>query len=208
VPPLDETVSYYPPPSRFSRLLGLGAVVGAVLWPLALIVLASAANECGDQTECLLDRSTLLFIAIAPLGLAIGLIGLERRAPRLLGMLDFVGDLSIGTAACLFVVAFVAGSIGLVGPGLLLLLIGSVIFGIVGYWRGVRPRMASALVAIGAGGTILFLGLGAASAGGSGSGTGLEGASILGLALFTLGWAWLGIDLLLGRPLPILEPRR
>jgi hypothetical protein len=205
--PLDDTVSYYPRPTRISRLLGLGALVGAILWPISIAVLAGAGSECGDATVCLMDRDILAVLALAPIGFVLGLIGLERRAPRLLGMLDFVGDLSIGTAACLFVIALIAGSSGLVGPGILLLLIGSLIFGVVGYIRGPRPRMASALVAIGAAGIIVFTGLIAATAGASGSGTGLESASILGLVLFSIGWGWLGLDLLLARPLVILDRR-
>src|SRR2546425_1077377 len=201
---LDPTVSYYPAPTLPIRLAGIGAIAGAALWPVALLVLANAVLGCAPDATCTIDRGSIALAALGPVALVIGVVGLERRAPRTLSMADFVGDLSLGVAAALFLVSVLAGSLGFLGPGILLLLIGSVIFGVAGYQSGARPRMASALVAIGGGGTLLFLVLGALGGGGAGT----ETPSIFALLIFSLGWAWLGVDLLLARPLVILDKTR
>jgi hypothetical protein len=144
--------------------------------------------------------------ALAPVGFTIGIAGLELRASRLPALGDLVGDLSIGTSAALFVLSFILGSIGFLGPGLLLLLLGSLIFGVVGYRNRARPQMASALVGIGAGGILVFLLGGAATGATAGEGLGIP--SLIALVLFCLGWGWLGVDLFLGRPLAIPESRK
>jgi hypothetical protein len=198
---LDPTVSYYPKPGPYLRLAGLAAIVGGVVWPASLISLAGAATGCVDAS-CPADRGALAIAAIGPVLLALSIPGLELRAPRMPGLGDLVGDLSVGTGALLFVVSLVLGTIGLVGSGLLLLLIGSVIFGVVGYRNGARPRMASILVGIGAGSLLFFLVGGAL--GGAGA-AGLETPSIFSLLVFSSGWVWLGADLLLARPLAIPE---
>jgi hypothetical protein len=172
--------------------------VGAILWPFSLVLLGAAASTC-TPTNCSGDRATLGIAALAPVLLAIGLIGLELRASREPGLADLVGDLSIGTAAALHVLAFVLGTVGFVGPGLLLMLIGSTIFGVGGYLFGGRPRMASALVGIGAGGHLFFLIGGAIAADSLGGPT----PALLSLLVFSLGWVWLGADLVLARPLEI-----
>ena len=105
-----------------------------------------------------IDRGSLGLMAISPVLLVIGLLGLELRARHELGLGDLVGDLTVATSASLFVLAFVAGITGLVGPGLLLMLVGSLVFGIVGYLNGARQRIASAVVAIGAGSVLLGAG--------------------------------------------------
>ena len=194
-------------PSRVVRLLGLGALLGAIFWPVALVVLASAAAECASA-DCLpagprhCSRSSPSHRSASRLDS----LGLERRAARLLGMLDFVGDLSIGTAAACSSSRSSTGSIGLVGPGLLLLLIGSVD---VRHRRvvrnGARPRLASAVVAIGAAGTILFL-PGAAAAGGRLRNRPREPSMLAPAAVQPrLGLA--GRHLLLARPLVIPDRR-
>jgi hypothetical protein len=198
--------AFYPEPSARLRLAGVAALVGAVLWPVTLIVLSNAAQGCIGATACTIDRSALGLMAISPVLLAIGAAGLELRARHELGLGDLVGDLTVGTSALLFVLAFVTGITGLVGPGLLLLLIGSLIFGIVGYVNGARHRLASAVVAIGAGFVLLFVVLGAGGAAGGGGGA-ADTTSVLALVLFSLGWGWLGANLMLGRPLAILERR-
>ena len=198
---LDPNASYYPKPGRYLRLAGLGAAVGGVVWPVSLISLAGAATGCVDAS-CPADRGALAIAAIGPVLLALSIPGLELRARRLPGLGDLVGDLSIGTGTLLFLVSLVLGTIGLVGSGLLLQLIGSAIFGVVGYRNGARPRMASILVGIGAGGLLLFLVGGAL--GGSGA-AGLEIPAIFSLLVFSAGWVWLGADLLLARPLVIPE---
>ena len=141
-------------------------------------------------------------MALSPACLAVAALALDLRVPRTPGLGDLIGDLTIGTAAILFVAAAVTGVVGMVGPGLLLLLIGSFVFGTVGYLNGARHRLASGIVAIAAGSVLLFLVLGA-----SNGGSGFETPAILGLTMFSIGWGWLGGHLLLGRPLPIPEAR-
>jgi hypothetical protein len=174
-----------------------------VLWPVSLVVLASAAAGC-VSTDCTIDRGSLAVIAASPVLLAISVLGLELRARHEFGLGDLVGDLTIATSAGLFVLSFITGLAGFLGPGLLLLLIGSAIFGLVGFLNGARHRLASAVVGIGAGFVILFVAL----AGAGGSGGTSDATSLLPLALFSIGWGWLGVHLLLGRPLAILDRER
>ncbi len=189
----------WPEPSRLMRLAGLAGIVGGLLWPITFIQLATIAANC-TTAVCDVERGALLVAAISPVCLAIAVLGLELRARRLAGMGDLVGDLTIGTAAALFVLSLVVGAVGFVGPGLLLLLIGSAIFGVVGYRNGARPRMASAFVGIGAGGMLVLLLAGPLA----GLGNAVETPTVLALVLVALGWSWLGAHLLLARPLPML----
>jgi hypothetical protein len=202
------TAGFYPRPTNTLRLLGVLGILGAFLWPLSILVIADATQACGPSA-CDVGRGDLTIIALAPVFFALTVVGLELRAPRNAGMGDLIGDLTIGTAAALFVLTVLVGSIGFLGPGLLLLLIGSIVFGLVGYRSGARHRMASMIVALGAGALLFFLLAGAVS----GFGSGLETAWIFSLVLYGIGWGWLGGHLLLARPLarpapPIQEHRR
>jgi len=193
-------IATFPPPTTTVRLLGIAGILGAALWPVTIVTIANASAACAGTT-CEVDRGSLLVIGLAPIFFAITVLGLELRTRRFAGMGDLVGDLTIGTAAALFFLSFAIGAIGFIGPGLLLLLIGSIIFGIVGFRNGARQRLASAVVAIGAGSLLFFLFAGAAS----GLGEGLETPLLLSLLLYGIGWGWLGGHLLLARPLPIPE---
>ena len=194
--PLDPTLPYYPKPSNTIRLAGISAILGAVLWPFSLILIGTAASTC-SASGCSGDRESLGLAALAPMLLVVGIVGLELRARRELQLLDLIGDLSIGTSALLFGLAFILGTVGFVGPGLLLLLIGSVVFGFAGYRLGGRPRIPSILVAVGAGAFLFFLVGGAISPDAAGGTT----PSIFSLLVYSAGWVWLGVDLLLARPL-------
>jgi hypothetical protein len=196
----DSPGAFYPEPSRLVRLAGLAGIAGALLWPVTLVVLAGAAATCTTAT-CSVDRGSLAVAAISPICIGITALALELRARHTPGFGDLVGDITLATSAALFLFTFITGIVGLVGPGLLLLLIGSLIFGVVGYFNGARQRLASAVVAIGAGALLAVLFGGAAT----GLGSGLETPSVLALLLFGVGWGWLGGHLLLARPLPIPE---
>jgi hypothetical protein len=191
-----SSAGFFPKPTLPLRLAGAAAIVGAILWPFSLVLLGAAASTC-TPTNCSGDRATLGVAALAPILLALGVLGLELRAPREPGLADLVGDLSIGTSAVLHALAFVLGTVGFVGPGLLLMLIGSTIFGVSGYFNGGRPRMASVLVGVGAGALLFFLIGGAVAT----EGLGGAGPSLFSLLVFSVGWIWLGADLLLARPL-------
>ena len=190
--------AFYPEPSRTVRLAGLAGIIGGLLWPITFIQLASLAATC-TSADCAVDRIGLAIAALSPICLAIAVLGLELRARHTPGMGDLVGDLTVGTSAALFVLSLVIGAVGFVGPGLLLLLIGSLIFGAVGYRNGARQRMASAVVGIGAGALLLLLLFGPLA----GLGTALETPTIVALLLVAMGWAWMGAHLLLARPLPM-----
>ena len=165
---------------------------------MSILVIADTTQTC-TPSACNVSRIDLAVIALAPVLFALTALGLELRTPRFFGLGDLIGDLTIGTAAGLFVLAVLLGTVGFLGPGLLLLLIGSIVFGIVGFRNGARQRLASAVVAIGAG-SLMFLLLTGATAG---FGAGLETPFLFGLLLFGVGWGWLGGHLLLARPLPI-----
>ena len=197
--PITPSGAFYPRPSVAVRLAGVAGILGAVLWPVTIVVIADASQTC-TPTSCAVDRVDLLVIAFAPILFAVTVAGVELRARRFVGMGDLVGDLTIGTSAALFLLSAVTGLIGFLGPGLLLLMIGSIIFGTVGFLNGARQRLASAMVAIGAGSLLFFLLVGAVS----GFGAGLETPWLFSLVLYGIGWAWLGGHLLLARPLPIL----
>lgn len=194
----DLAGRFYPEPSRTLRLAGVIGVAGALLWPITLIVLATLAGNC-TATSCSVDRGSLGLVALSPICIGLTVLALELRARHTPGLGELVGDLTLWTAAVIFLLSFVTGAIALVGPGLLLLLIGSLIFGIVGYGNGARQRLASATVAIAAGAMLLLLFAGALGTVASG----LETPSVVALLLFSVGWGWLGGHLMLGRPLPI-----
>ena len=132
--PLDPTLTYYPRPSVTIRLAGISAILGAILWPVSLVFIGAGGIEC-TASGCSGDRAVLGFLALAPILLTVGVVGLELRARREPALVDLIGDLSIGTAAVLSALAFVLGPAALFLPGLLLLLIGSAIFGVGGYLR-------------------------------------------------------------------------
>jgi hypothetical protein len=181
-------------------------VAGAILWPVGLVVFASAGGSaCLTAADCLPSVSFLL--ALATLLLAIAVAGLEIRAPGELGLFDLIGDLSIATSAAVFVVAAISGAVGLIGPAFLLILIGSLIFGARGWNGRRRSQLGSTMVGLGAGTELLFALL--ASTAGTSTVGGFESAALMGLLIFSIGWAWLGVHLFLGRPLvpqPYREP--
>jgi hypothetical protein len=195
---VTRSPGFYPPPTRNQRLAGIAGILGALLWPVSILVIADTTQTC-TQAACEVSRTDLAIIALAPFLFAVTVLALELRTARFFGLGDLIGDLTIGTAAGLFILATLAGTVGFIGPGLLLLLVGSVVFGLAGFRNGARQRLASAIVAIGAG-SLLFLLLTGATAG---FGAGLETPFLFGLLLFGVGWGWLGGHLLLARPLPI-----
>ena len=188
---------FYPEPSRVQRAAGLAGVFGALLWLVSLGALANPVAECGPD-GCSLDRGSLALIGLSPMLLGVAALGLELRARHAPGLADLVGDLTVGTSAVLFGLVAVTGIGGLIVSALLLMLVGTLIFGATGYRNGARQRMASAVAAIGAGSFLAFLFLGASS-----NGAGYETPSVMGLLLFAIGWGWMSGHLLLGRPLPI-----
>ncbi|HVA87823.1 MAG TPA: hypothetical protein VNF73_16075 [Candidatus Saccharimonadales bacterium] len=204
---MDHPEQYVPRTTPLMRAAGIAALAGAILWPVALAYVASGAlSDCATASGCTIDRSLLGPIGIAGLLIAIGVAGLELRATSTIGLFDLIGDLTLGTAGALLVLAAIAGSLGLLGPGLLLTLIGSVIFGAKGWDGQRRPRYGSLLIAMGAGTVIVFLLL--ASTVGTATVGGFETTALGGFLLFSLGWAWLGVSLALGRPLAPAPARR
>lgn len=193
-----EGAGFYPPPTRNQRLAGVAGILGAALWPVSILVIADATQTC-TPSACEVSRGSLLLIALAPILFAVTVLGLELRTTRFFGLGDLIGDLTIGTAATLFGLTVISGAVGFLGPGLLLLLIGSIVFGLVGFRNGARQRLASAVLAIGAGTLLVLLATGATA----GFGAGLETPFLFALLLFGVGWGWLGGHLLLARPLPI-----
>jgi hypothetical protein len=174
------------------RLAGIGLVLGAVFWPLGLAAMGSAAlapTGAGVPSA----REIIALPALAAVLLSAGVAALEHRASTTIRLRDLVGDLSIGTATVLLVLAAMLDTLIPAGPGLLLLLAGSVVFGFAGFDGRRRPRWASAFVGIGAGATLSFLALGPL--------LGPEQTALVGLLLYSLGWGWLGIHLALDRPL-------
>ena len=201
----EPRAGFYPPPEPRIRALGLGALIGGVLWPFALVaVFVSIAETCGPA-GCSFSAVSLLPIAASILLLVVGVVGLELRPRPPLGLLDLIGDLTLGVAAGLFVVAWLFAAPVFLGSAFLLLMVGGVVFGIEGFRHGARPRWPSVLVAIGAGAVLAFAVLG--GVGGQGATGGFDQTIVLAILLFSTGWAWLGIDLLLGRPIAIQGDR-
>jgi hypothetical protein len=186
------------PPGPLARLAGVGGIAGAVLWPISLtsIAAAGAVPPGGDD---LAARSSLVGPSVASILLATLILALEKRAVREPGLLDLVGALSIGTAAGLLTISAAVASFLLLGPALMLLLGGSIVYGIAGFDGRRRPRWGSALVGIGAGGLLAFVVL-AGMLGPDALG-GFEQTSLLSLLLFGVGWGWFGLHLALARPL-------
>ena len=178
--------------------MGVGAIIGAVLWLLALGDLAATAIAVSPDRGVTVGLSPIVPLAIALLLFCAAIVTLERRATVDLRLADLIGDLSIGTATGLFAVAAVLDLPGLLGPGFVLLLVGSVIFGIAGLNGKRRPRWGSALVGIGAGGLLACFLLAAAL--GVGRLSEFAQTALLSLLLFATGWAWLGVHLALARP--------
>ena len=187
------------PSDRVARLAGIGAIIGAVLWPIALADLGATAIAAVEDDRASVGVGTLIPLAGALLLFSAALATLERRATRDLGLADLVGDLTIGTATVLVVITPMLGSSGLLGPAFVLLFVGSVIFGVAGSDGKRRPRWGSILIGIGAGGLLAVL-LVAATAG-AGSLEDLAGTAVLCILLYSVGWAWLGLHLARARPL-------
>ena len=191
---------YVPRTTPLMRVAGIAALVGAILWPVGLAYVATAASsDCATAAGCSIDGTLLGPIGGAGLLIAIGVAGLELRATSMIGLFDLIGDLTLGTAGVLLFLAAIVGSLALLGPGLLLTLIGSVIFGWKGWDGQRRAKYGSMLIGIGAGTVIVFLLL--ASTVGTGVIGGFESAALGGFGFFCIGWAWVGISLALGRPL-------
>lgn len=191
-----------PNASRAARLVGCAAIVGAILWPVALADLAATAGLA------LVPASTPIAVPrplpIVPLGISLlsfvaVILVLELRAVAVLKLADLIGDLNVATAAAVFLLAGIVGEAGLLGPGFVVLFVGSVIFGVAGLDGRRRPRWGSALIGSGAGGLLACL-----FAVGLLGPTGLAGVTevaLLSVLLYSAGWAWLGVHLALARPL-------
>jgi len=189
-------------PRRVSRLVGCGAVVGAILWPVALADMAATVGLAPRPAVVPLTANPLP-LPIGPLALAVLLFAavvatLELRATTPVGLSDLVGDLSIATAAAVFLVAATLDAEGLLGPGFVVLCVGSVVFGLAGLDGKRRPPWGSALVAVGGGG--LLASLIAIGSLGPGRLEGVTETALLSLLLYSAGWAWLGVHLALPRP--------
>jgi hypothetical protein len=200
-PTAEPKPGFYPPPGGRARLLALGAILGGALWPLALFDYSISIGETCGPAGCSLAEANALTLAASVVLIALGVAGLELRPRAQLGLVDLIGDLTIGVAAALFTVSALLRAPVFLGSAFLLLLLGGVIWGVEGFRHQARPRWPSILVAIGSGGVLAFAilgGLVGPAAAGS-----LDQTVVLGILLFAAGWVWLGVDLLLGRPLPI-----
>ena len=185
-------------PGPITRVVGVGAIVGAILWPIALGDVAARAVSVTQEGGGRLAGSSIAPLAIALILFTAAIAALEQRATREMRFPDLVGDLTIATSAIVFVLAAVLGSYGLLGPGFVLLFVGSIIFGVAGFDGKRRPRWGSALVGIGAGGLLASL---LVAALGTDRVDGTAQTALLSLALYAIGWAWLGLHLALARPL-------
>ena len=145
-------------------------------------------------------------LPIVPLGISLlsfvaVIVVMELRAVPVLKLADLIGDLNVATAAAVFLLAGIVGEAGLLGPGFVVLFVGSVIFGVAGLDGRRRPRWGSALIGSGAGGLLACL-----FAVGLLGPTGLAGVTevaLLSVLLYSAGWAWLGVHLALARPLAL-----
>ena len=189
-------------PDPVARLIGWGAIAGAILWPVALADLAATAGLAPAPASA--PRAEPSPLPILPLGISLLLFVaviavMELRAAPVLKLVDLIGDLNVATAAAVFLLAGILGQAGLLGPGFVVLFVGSVIFGVAGLDGRRRPRWGSALIGSGAGGLLACM----AVVGVLGP-TGLAGVTEVGLLsvlLYSAGWAWLGVHLALARPL-------
>ncbi len=209
LPAPDRLPEHSPQPTPAQRAAGVAALVGAILWPLALLALADASlSDCVNGASCLPASTAVAPLALATILMTVGIAGLETRAPGEMGLADLVGDLTIGTAAALFTLVVALGAVGLIGPGFLLLVIGSVIFGVRGWNGRRRAQFGSMLVAIGMLTVLVFVLL--ASTVGTSTVGGFESPALVGLLIYAVGWGWLGLSLALGRPLappPYKDPK-
>jgi hypothetical protein len=187
------------PSGRVARLAGVGAIIGAVVWPIALADLGATAISAAEDDGAALGIGTLGPLAGALLLFSAALVTLERQATRELSLADLVGDLTIATATILVVSTLVLGSSVLLGPAFVLLFVGSVILGVTGSDGKRRPRWGSVLVGIGAGGLLACLLLAAMA--GPGRLQDLAGTAVLCVLLYSVGWAMLGLHLVRARPL-------
>ena len=188
--------------SGLARLVGCGGIVGSILWPVALADLAATAGVAAAPASATLAESSPL--PILPLGISLLLfvaviVVMELRAVPVLRLADLIGDLNVATAAAVFLLAGSVGEAGLLGPGFVVLFVGSVIFGVAGLDGRRRPRWGSALIGSGAGGLLACM----AVVGVLGP-TGLAGVTevaLLSVLFYSSGWAWLGVHLALARQL-------
>ena len=194
--------------SLLARLAGWGAIAGAILWPVALAVLADAVRlmqiEPVEPMPTVGSPGSLLAPPVFLFAAAVA--ALELRATTAIGLADLVGDLSIAVAGVVFLLPSLLVSVvplpdGLLGPGLLMLLVGSVIFGVAGLDGKRRPRWGSALIGSGAGG--LLASIVAIGALGPDQLESVTATGLLSLLLYSAGWAWLGVHLALARPLTL-----
>jgi hypothetical protein len=195
----DERSERVPGPGPLVRLAGAGAVAGAILWPIALSGMATSLVADAGPSGSGVGLTPILPLAIALILFAAAVAALEYRATTDIGFVDLVGDLSIGMAAAVVTLAAALGTVELLGPGFAVLFAGSVIFGAAGLNGARRPRWGSALVATGAGGLLAcFVVVAALGPGRLGE---LAQTAMLSLLLYAVGWAWLGLHLVLGRRL-------
>jgi hypothetical protein len=186
-------------PSRFTRLGGLGALLGGVLWLATMILIQFVA-----AAPVFLMPATILFVVI-------GFVALQARHAGRSGLLGRAGY-AIGLIGCVLIVL---GSIGQadvalsvlgvplgpwrfhgVAPGAVAFGIGAALSALSAIWLNVLPRLSPVPLLIGS------LGLAAAGAVTVGHQV-LDGVSsdvmpfqaipLLGLwAVFGAGWLWLG----------------
>lgn len=171
-----------------------------MLWPFALLDFATSLQATCGPAGCSLGEASAVTLAAAVGLIALGVAGLELRPRPPLGLLDLIGDLTLIVAAALFAIAALLRAPVFLGSAFLLLLIGGIVFGVEGFRHGARPRWPSVLVAIGSLGILGFAFVG--GLGGQAAASSLDQTVLLGILLFAAGWAWLGADLALGRPLP------
>ena len=189
-------------PGPLERLVGIGSIAGSVLWPVGLAALADAVAVALERDTAVMATavSAGLPTAVATVLFAAAAAVFERRATTPIGLGDLIGDLSIGTGAVALLVASAAGIDWLLGPALVILLVGALVFGLRGIDGRRRPHLASALIGAGAGGLIAaVLALGALGPGGADA---VAGLALVSVGLLSLGWAWLGVHLVLARPFP------
>lgn len=189
-------------PSLPERVVGASAVFGAIVWPLGLLAMAdAAAGALAGGTEAVAGVASVgLPAAIATVLFAATALIFERHATTVVALPDLVGDLCVAIGAIVFLVASAIGLDGLLGPALVVLVVGSLIFGLRGIDGKRRPSVASASVGAGSGGLIgSVLGLGVLGPGGADT---VASIALLSVGLLSLGWAWLGVHLVLARPFP------
>ncbi len=186
-------------PSRFTRLGGLGALVGGVLWLVTMLL-----NQFVSAAPAVLMPATILFVVI-------GFVALQARHAGRSGLLGRAGY-AIGLLGCVLIVlgsiaqADVALSIlGVpfgpwrfhgMAPGAVAFGIGAALSALSAIWLNVLPRLSPVPLLIG--------GLGLATAGlvtvarqvldgVSSDVMPFEALPLLGLwATFGVSWLWLG----------------